>query len=592
MLIDNVRPDEERTIEVVLAGRISVSGLVRALDNKTPVTGVFIEAFELLEDGSMGPVRGSDLTDHLGSYELYDLPKGTYLLKVGANEILQQIANDPLEDGSPLQVERQITITDPTFLQRVDFRCLPQEEGVWDHFSTFDGIPGVPVFSVRADEQEGIWVGYSTWIRRYVGQAFREIESSHRNTEVFSSFASTPGGGLCAGVIDTSAGKSRLKFFYQNKTVGSFPTPDSAPVIKIIFGKSNQLWAQAQGKVFFVSDWRKALANETEVPPWQQLEIESVDAIAVGPLDDLWVVNAHGIIHLLEGTKKTYDDKHGLRNLMIRDSLVTDNGFLWLATSKGLGVLSEDHFEWYLDHFPDGGSDLTSLAAAGPDEVWVGTRANGLFRVSKKGIQNHKDHQISFDNYIHQISEGPGDTLWLATQNGVSRYRNRQMRVYTQADGLPKSPIFTVGVDRTSEHVWVGMEWAGPAYFDGSRFRTLSATHQLANSYFRNSGYTPDGDLWMCGNLGVLMVDHHELTLLPKHPDLDMQDYYLQCAFGPNEDVWIGRGWAGGGLIHQDLSGQTFQVFGQDDGLPNHNIWALDVDQRGQLRIGTTSGLV
>ena len=582
----------ERSLQVVFPERISLSGFARALDDKTPIPGVFIEAYAWNEDETLGPVRARDLTDRLGYYEFYDLPEGKYLLKVRASHLEDSVQTEPLGGEASLRLEHKVTIINSQFHQRIDFRCLPVETGMWEHFNTFDGIPGIPVFSVRADEKQGIWVGSSTWLRRYVGQSFLEVETEALRIVDYTSFTSIPGGGLCAAANNMSSNHPRLYMFNENGLNGSLAAPmgSSAPV-KLLLGSSGQLWTLTQGRVHYLEDWRKAMHQGDSALAWKHLDLDFADSIALGPHEDLWAINQQGLIHFQEGEKKIYEAEHGLRQRQVRDFLITEDGSAWLATSNGLGVLQDGRLEWYLDGYREW-SDLTSLEVAGADEVWVGTRSSGLFKFSRKGVLNYNDSQNPIERYVFEISQGPGGNLWVATQNGLSRHRPRQLKVYTEANGLPKGPSYAIGIEPSSERVWIGMSWKGPAYFDGQLIKTLPQTHPMANAYIRSAGYTPEGGLWMGGNLGVSLVSEHALDLLPKPSKLRMQDFFMVCAFGTDDDMWVGRGWAGGGLIHQDVTGSSFEILSMEDGLPNDNVWALDIGQDGILRIGTNEGMV
>jgi signal transduction histidine kinase/ligand-binding sensor domain-containing protein/ActR/RegA family two-component response regulator len=147
--------------------------------------------------------------------------------------------------------------------------------------------------------------------------------------------------------------------------------------------------------------------------------------------------------------------------------------------------------------------------------------------------------------------------LWISTRDGLARYDGIGYKVYQFAPGdsaaLPGNFVQTVFVD-AGNRVWVGIEGQGLSVLDAGRrgfrhFNTHTRPLMLSDDVFAIIG-TPDGCLWF--------------------------------------------GTFGGGLYRLDRQERLTRFMPSADkprSLPDENVLSLTVDDRGQLWVGTTSGV-
>lgn len=150
--------------------------------------------------------------------------------------------------------------------------------------------------------------------------------------------------------------------------------------------------------------------------------------------------------------------------------LPTENK-LWLGTLRGLYLIEEGKSAEVI--IPS--LDIYSVFESSAGDIWVGTRMNGLFRISPDGTQkrfaaiDRSAYTIS-DDQIRQFTEDTHGNIWFGTFNGLHKYNpyTGQFSVFTH-DRLPgsltHSSVFPVFMDKQGT-MWVGTYYGGVNYFN------------------------------------------------------------------------------------------------------------------------------
>jgi len=171
--------------------------------------------------------------------------------------------------------------------------------------------------------------------------------------------------------------------------------------------------------------------------------------------------------------------------------------------------------------------------------VWF-YRAEGLFRASAAGLELAVAGMNA--RYIYGDRDG---NLWVGTNgDGLYRFKDRAVRMFTKADGLPNNTAMTVLATHDGA-VWSGFNCGGIARFDGHGFRIYNEKSGLLNSC-----------VW---------------TL----------------AEDANHDVWIGT-WGGGVFRMRD---GRFTQYSKAQGLPSDIVPGILVAHDGSLWLKTAAGV-
>src|SRR5260370_42486998 len=107
--------------------------------------------------------------------------------------------------------------------------------------------------------------------------------------------------------------------------------------------------------------------------------------------------------------------------------------------------------------------------------MWF-ARTDGLFRASATGLES----VIPGMNVRYMYGDRDGN-LWIGTNgDGLFRFKDRAVQMFTTADGLPNNVVMTVLASRNGS-LWTGANCGGLSRFDGRRFRTYSEKAGLRN---------------------------------------------------------------------------------------------------------------
>lgn len=212
--------------------------------------------------------------------------------------------------------------------------------------------------------------------------------------------------------------------------------------------------------------------------------------------------------------------------------------------------------------------------------------------VASGPIQAHDDTR--WDVFTSTSGEGPvgdeitslvqdGDTLWVGTTNGLSRYDGGTWDTYTMAEGLPADAVRALLIDKQG-YLWIGTVRGVLLLGPGRRWadkRLLTSEPMEIMALNPAAG----GGVWIGALEGVFYCSSPSATACRRIDDLP--DNAVEAIWEKAvNDVWFGT--RGGGVIHYRSDGaQTHTV---THGLPSPWVHALWGDDRGDLWVGTQEG--
>jgi len=229
----------------------------------------------------------------------------------------------------------------------------------------------------------------------------------------------------------------------------------------------------------------------------------------------------------------------GIRAEDVFHVLQDRSGVTWYCTAKGIFRQSGGFVKRFLPDQAGGKNGAIRAYEDAAGNVWFLTAA-GLLRASSDSLES-----VAPEINGRTITADRDGNLWVGTNGaGLVRFKNRTVRTFTKADGLPNNVVMTV-LSTADGMLWAGNNCGGLSWFDGGHFHTYDEKDGLTNS---------------C--VSALAEDS-------KH------------------DLWVGT--FGGGLFR--FHAGHFQAFTKTDGLGSDTVNGVLVARDGSLWIGTTGGL-
>lgn len=257
-----------------------------------------------------------------------------------------------------------------------------------------------------------------------------------------------------------------------------------------------------------------------------------VQEIALGPDGTLWAMSETGGLMRYDGHRWWRTPLRGLpKEIWTRGMLVDHEGYVWIATNRGLFKAVGDSAitqpgRWIrgLCQAPDGTlytaswqgvgclkegewqalvglpKDLVSAGAGavgvGPDgSLWLGFRGSGVARYDGKTWRRWTTKTGLGDNHVTGIYIGPEGQVALEFNGaGVGWYDGRSWRFFDEEDGLLGRSVDGMAIDREG-NLWV-TGWAsgqsGLSRFDGKRWATA-----VLSRWANVSVVDKEGNLWL-----------------------------------------------------------------------------------------------
>ncbi len=290
------------------------------------------------------------------------------------------------------------------------------------------------------------------------------------------------------------------------------------------------------------------------------------------------------------------------------------HGDLWLASGEGgLDRFHNGQFTRYLLAMEMAHEFVLCFMADREGNLWFGTESSGLHCWTPKVISAYGAREGLAHNSTWTICEARDGSVWIGTAQGLSQFKDKRFRNFTQRDGLAGDAIRSVAED-ASGAIWVGTG-SGLSVIRNGVVQPQPFPHKPELNKTRVVYPARNGALWVGTVAGLFRFEADQWTSFTPAQGLANAGLFTDVR-ALREDkagnLWIGT--AGGGLQRFGVppSGgstnhagndsanapdrlkpelQTFTTFTSTNGLSNNFVWAFHEDADGVLWIGTERGL-
>ena len=266
-------------------------------------------------------------------------------------------------------------------------------------------------------------------------------------------------------------------------------------IVCLRFGRDGVLWVGTRQGLFRFDDGRFS-------PVGPRVEIQSIEQAENG---HLFLGTAAGLMELDNSQVvpvRELEAQLGTTHNDIFHAMEDSHGNVWYCSAQGVARRSGSRWLKLSPYGPGGhGAHRTYEDAQG--NVWV-TGAEGLLRATATGLELAVPGME-----VRTLYSDRDGTLWVGTNgDGLYRFKDPAIRMFTTADGLPNNVIMTV-LTAHDGSIWTGANCGGLTRFDGAHFRTYSEKDGLLNSCVWALAEDANHDLWI-GTWGGGAFRFHE----------------------------------------------------------------------------------
>jgi len=445
-------------------------------------------------------------------------------------------------------------------------------------FSVEDGLSSNVVNAILQTRNGFLWIGTDAGLNRFNGRHFTPIYfrgSKSTPQGIVRTLTEGPDGDLWIG---TSAGLvriSRLALDQFDRSLSVFYHPGagiSDEITCLHFGRDGVLWVgTGEGIYSFVGN-----RFEIAIP---NASISRIEESAHG---HMLIVSGQGFIEL-DGTRVVehpgLSDQLGIRPDAFFHVFEDGEGAVWFCTSAGLARRINGSIERF-QPYGTGGQGAYRVYEDPQGNLWVWL-STGIFRVSRTRLE-----PLAPNIPIRTAIADREGNLWIGTNGeGLMRFKDRPIRMFTKADGLPNNIPMTV-LSKSDGSLWVGNNCGGLSVFNGEGFKTYNEKDGLANSCVWALAEGKRGELWVGTWGGGLFrfADGHFAQFGSRQGLAG--DVVRAITTASDASLWIATE---GGLSHM-MNGQ-FRNYTTTDGLSSNRVVSVYQDRRSTIWVGTSRGV-
>jgi signal transduction histidine kinase/ligand-binding sensor domain-containing protein len=299
----------------------------------------------------------------------------------------------------------------------------------------------------------------------------------------------------------------------------------------------------------------------------------------------LLISTRSGIRRLVDGKADAYQLPGPMGKYAPVRLLRDRDGGLWIGTN-GQGLLHVHQGRTDLSTQSDGlsGDVIESLFEDREGNIWVAT-LDGLDRFRDFAIPTISARQGLSNAAIGSVLAARDGSVWLGTRDGLNRWSNGQTTIYRKRNGLPDDVVESLYQDARGR-IWASTN-GGVAYLENGRPVPFSAVPGRFVLTFAGDGA---GNLWISHESQGLfhLLEGNVVEQIP-WARLGRKDEAISVLLDSlRGGLWLGFRLGGVAYLKD---GQVRESYASRDGLGEGRVEGLQLDQDGALWAAAEGGL-
>jgi len=447
-------------------------------------------------------------------------------------------------------------------------------------FTVEDGLSSNVVNAIVQTRSGFLWIGTDAGLDRFNGRHFTPIYFRGPRTTpqgIVSALAEGPDGDLWVGTSNglVRIANSALDHFDRSQSIFYHPGAGmSAEITCLRISRDGTLWVGTNVGLYRF----RGSQFETAMPG---VFISRIEESADG---HLLVATGKGFVEL-DGMRiiehRGLPNQLGILPKSLFHVLQDRKGVVWFCTGAGLARSVSGSIERFQPYGVPGVPGVFQAYEDPQGNLWAWSSTE-MFRASAAGVEPLAPNLPARTAYGDRENN-----LWVGTNGeGLMGFKDRPIRMFTKADGLPNNIPMTV-LSRRDGSLWVGNNCGGLSVLDGQRFKTYDEKNGLSNSCVWALAEGENGQLWVGTWGGGLFRFADGRFVQFSKPQGLADDVVRAISVARDGSLWIAT--ENGGLSH--MRNGHLRNYTMADGLSSNRVVTVYEDRRGSIWAGTSRGI-
>ncbi|MDN5213601.1 two-component regulator propeller domain-containing protein [Fulvivirgaceae bacterium BMA12] len=276
-----------------------------------------------------------------------------------------------------------------------------------------------------------------------------------------------------------------------------------------------------------------------------------------------------------------WDLDKGMPSNTVLDNRLSSEGYMWIATFDGLVKFDGVNFQIFNEknHPAFKKNGVLSLFEDDDNLLWIGSNGGGLIKMENNNFVLFQDDTLQQSNIIADIDQDREGFLWLATRNGVSKFKDGDFIRDPQLESLSSSAILSLMIDNEGG-IWIGTLGEGLYLLSEGRLEHFDTGSGLDNNSVRSLLEDSQGNIWIGTNIGINRYRDGAISTL-EIPGIS-SGFFVNDII---EDVY-GALWFASDIGLIKSYREKIEILDQTNGLIDNNVQSLAFDNEGSLWMG------
>ncbi|MBN2611952.1 MAG: SpoIIE family protein phosphatase [Bacteroidales bacterium] len=362
-------------------------------------------------------------------------------------------------------------------------------------------------------------------------------------------------------------------------------------ITDIFIDKSLRTWLITHGEGIFIVEKERIRRITTT----NNLAGNTVATNEVDLEGNVWFGTLSGVSKYGKVPFEIYTEDFGLPHKEIMAVFSDRNGRIWTGSYNGPAILPPGGEHFIPLNMNSLYKTVFSIYQDKSDNIWLGTYLgitgfkDNHFRIFRDSIWNKGGEA---ENFAYDFVEDNIGGLWIAHNNGISKFSGEVFYNYSMDDGLPDNTVKALAYDRQG-NLWIAT-LNGLAIYDGNEFEVITTSDGLSYNICQDLCIDMNGKIWVATDNGLNKVTWQgplkDITTYTTADGLYSNAITFVTA-DINNNLWIGLE---KGFNRMNLNSGKITYYGEQEGFTPLECYerAVSVDKDQNVWIGTGNGVV